>query len=127
MWNVIAKEDGTLYRDTGQIIPTRLDRYGYPRITIYLGKSKYKTKCVHRIVAEQLIPNPNSLPQVNHKDGNKCNNSVANLEWVTNKQNMKHAYVNGLSKFVPRKVTNAKRDSFGRFSREEFVEANGTP
>jgi hypothetical protein len=50
---------------------------------------------IHRLVATLFIENPNSLPQVNHKDGNKLNNNVNNLEWCTNEDNMRHAYENG--------------------------------
>jgi hypothetical protein len=62
------------------------------KIKIYLN--------IHRLVAMAFIPNPNNLPQVNHKDGNKLNNIVNNLEWVTPSQNVKHSYDNGLQKVV---------------------------
>lgn len=51
-----------------------------------------KTMSAHRLVAQAFIPNPDNLPVVNHKDGNTINNVVDNLEWVTHRQNVQHAY-----------------------------------
>lgn len=52
---------------------------------------KNKTLYVHRLIAETFLPNPDSLPEVNHKDGDKANNHVSNLEWVSKSQNAQHA------------------------------------
>ena len=62
-------------------------------------KSKESVKRVHRLVAIAFIDNPDKLPVVNHKDGNKLNNSVENLEWCSYSDNTKHAIELGLIKF----------------------------
>lgn len=56
---------------------------------------------VHRLVALAFIPNPNNLPEVNHKDGNKLNNNIDNLEWVSKSDNIKHSF-NTLNREVKR-------------------------
>lgn len=70
---------------------------GYDVQHLYHNK-KHKCAKVHRLVAEAFIPNPDNKPQVNHKDGNKLNNCVENLEWCTNSENQIHANKNGLNK-----------------------------
>jgi hypothetical protein len=66
---------------------------------VILSKN-HKQRCclIHRLVAETFIPNPNNLLEVNHKDGNKQNNDVTNLEWCTRLENIRHIYKNGLKK-----------------------------
>lgn len=58
----------------------------------YIGGRYCKWKYVHRLVAEAFIPNPDNLPEVNHKDINKYNNDVSNLEWVSRLDNRKWNY-----------------------------------
>lgn len=61
---------------------------------------KYKTFSIHRLVAEAFLPNLNNFPVVNHKDGNKLNNRVDNLEWCTQSYNVKESYRLGLQKIL---------------------------
>lgn len=79
----------------GQIIHSDLNQKGYPQLRLYNSNKKY-VRNQHRLVALAFIPNPNNLPQVNHIDGNKENNCVTNLEWISNSDNMRHAYKLGL-------------------------------
>ena len=66
--------------------PETHNKTPYPKVTLRKDKKAYKRN-VHRLVAEAFIPNPNNLPQVNHKDENRRNNCVWNLEWCDNKYN----------------------------------------
>jgi len=75
-------EDGKIYSGIqNKWLKTRISR-GYLVVNLQM-----KTKHVHRLVAETFIPNPDNLPVVNHKDENKLNSSVDNLEWCTHKYN----------------------------------------
>lgn len=80
---------------------------GYLTFATKIGGRNGTYKCfkVHRLVAEAYIPNPENKPHVNHKDGNKENNSVDNLEWVTPTENMLHASSLGLLKSDRPKLT----------------------
>ena len=60
---------------------------GYSYVMIRCNDGKYINKRIHRFVAEEFIPNPNNLPMVNHKDFNRSNNIIDNLEWVNGTQN----------------------------------------
>jgi hypothetical protein len=77
-----------------QIKPRQNNR-GY--LTLRLSKDgRTYTKCVHRLKAEAFIPNPFNRRFVNHKNGDKLDNRLENLEWVTHAQNIRHAYNYGL-------------------------------
>jgi hypothetical protein len=104
IWKEI-KDYEDLYKinNFGKIISLRnnrerkshLDKYGYYRSILSKDK-KQRNVIISRMVAEAFIPNPNNLPQVNHIDGNKQNNHVSNLEWISNIDNQIHARKTGL-------------------------------
>lgn len=86
------------YIRKGKVLKTPLNSHGYPCVTIKYLDGTQKVTPVHRLIALTFIPNPNNLPQINHKDGNKENNSVNNLEWCTAHDNICHAFKNRLNK-----------------------------
>ena len=71
------------------------DRYGYRYVQLFPGAKFHK---VHRLILQTYKPTKDTTLEVNHKDGNKSNNHLENLEWCTHSQNIKHAYKKGLLK-----------------------------
>ena len=72
------------------------DEWKYLFVRLY-NKHGSSMKKLHRLVAETFIPNPYGKPEVNHIDGNRENNRVDNLEWVTHSENIRHAFATGLN------------------------------
>ena len=106
----IEKYPGYYVDDTGKVYSNKLGSlreikqrpktHGYLYVTLSVNNKRYFPR-VHRLIAEVFIPNPNNLPEVNHKDENKTNNRVDNLEWCTSHDNK--VYGSRLEK-VARKV-----------------------
>lgn len=88
---IITKSGEIINKRNNRTLKPQKNGKGYLRVSIG-GKLQF----VHRLVAEKYLPNPENKPQINHKDGNKLNNCVDNLEWVTNEENRKHAVRNSL-------------------------------
>ncbi|MDR3561234.1 MAG: HNH endonuclease [Negativicutes bacterium] len=80
-----------------RILKTKILPNGYERVNISNGKTRYY-EYIHRLVAKAFIPCSDYKLWVNHVDGNKLNNHVDNLEWVTPSENDKHAFRQGLNK-----------------------------
>jgi hypothetical protein len=76
----------------GRKLAKKINNSGYYEVCLFENNTK-KYYLVHRLVAQTFIPNPNNLPQVNHKDEDKLNNSIDNLEWCTSTYN--HSYGTG--------------------------------
>ena len=89
--NYSVSEDGTVINtNTGRILKAEITKYGYRRITLCFRGNKERW-LLHRLVAALYIPNPDNKPCVNHIDGDKGNNHVDNLEWVTHAENEQHS------------------------------------
>lgn len=82
-------------RSKGHWLKPRIDNHGYAKVGLYLGDKKYKWIFIHRLVAIAYIPNPQNKPFINHKDFNRVNNNIENLEWCTHWENMNYSYVRG--------------------------------
>lgn len=110
-------EYGNLRNDiTNKLLTKYKNKSGYFRYDISIN-GKRKVVHPHRAVAELFIPNTNNLPQVNHIDGNKTNNYISNLEWVTNRENILHASKNNLLNIVNKKSV-IQKDLQGNFISE---------
>lgn len=93
-------------------IQTRSDNYLQ---VLFRINGKVVSKLVHRLVAETFIPNPNNLPQVNHKDGDRTNNNASNLEWVTASYNIQYREKHGEAKGLPVFAINLSTLEVSRF------------
>jgi hypothetical protein len=112
-------EDGRVYRNGKELEGYILKKKGKPtyRIVRIFREKKY----VHRLVGELYIPNPENLPQIDHKDTNKLNNHYTNLEWVTNKENRDRAIQNGLMKHGEQYEHSKLTESDIKYIRENYI------
>lgn len=92
------------------------DKDGYLVTPLSINNHEYRC-FAHRLVAKAFIPNPENKPEVNHIDGNKQNNDVSNLEWVTRKENIEHALRTGLSN--PR----GENNGYSKYTEKQIREA----
>jgi hypothetical protein len=93
----ISLSDGKTRKIQERILKPSISQDGYLRV-ILSKNSHDDSRTIHRLVAEAFIPNPDNLPEVNHKSGIKADNAVENLEWMSHQDNCIHAYETGLNK-----------------------------
>ncbi len=117
----ITKDGKCINKKTGKIKNTFISNSGYERVNLW-NKGKQKKFSIHQLVAIKYLNNSNNYEQINHKDGNKLNNNVNNLEWCTQSENMKHAYKMGLQKSKTRKVIQFTKDMIFLKKWESIVE-----
>lgn len=98
----VRRNDSIVTRSNGRQLPVkggemqlRDNGMGYLRVKL-CKNNKSRRVLIHRLIAEHFIPQPHGFNVVNHKDGNKQNNSISNLEWTTQKENIRHARETGL-------------------------------
>lgn len=91
-----------------KMLKQKLTKDGYCETTLFKN-GKYKYIRTHRIVAMAFLKKDKIRNEVNHKDGNKLNNNLENLEWVTSSENQKHAYKLGLQKISGGAILNRKK------------------
>jgi hypothetical protein len=103
MKNKTIYKDGRIAHFSETILNPGKNKKGY--LVVYLSiKSKKHTITVHKLIAKTFIENPENKKTVNHKDLNKENNHIKNLEWATNLENMQHAFENGVFKSRDKKT-----------------------
>jgi hypothetical protein len=82
-------------KPSGNILKKVISNSGYYTTALRREEQNQKNFLVHRLIAIQFIPNPENKPCVNHKDSNRLNNDISNLEWCTHSENNSHAHKSG--------------------------------
>jgi hypothetical protein len=91
IYGVRVSKCGVVYGKRGRPIVANDNGRGYPIVSVYID-GKRTSKAVHRLVAEAWLPNPENLPEVNHKDCDRSNPTLSNLEWCTHGYNISYSY-----------------------------------
>ena len=117
-FNYYVQDDGNIFSErTNKILSVQLDKDGYEKVQMMSTDGKRHRYSVHRLVLENFNPieNMNEF-QVNHIDGNKRNNNLSNLEWVTCSENLIHAHKIGL------KNQSGERNNASKLTEEQVKE-----
>ena len=110
----VKYSNGRIHLHKGKVLSPVKDKYGY--LTVVLScNGKQKTIKIHRLVAQAFLPNPDNLPQVNHRDEVKLNNCVDNLEWCSAKYNLSYGTAR-----IRERDTKIKNGYYTGLSKEEY-------
>lgn len=107
----LSKSNDKRYSNKSWELKPQMSKKGYYIFNL-CKNGKSKIYLLHRLIAEHFIDNKNNYEVVNHKDGNKLNNSLDNLEWCSFKDNVKHAYKNELMKNCKKICQYDKKNNF---------------
>lgn len=99
-WGMVSNL-GRVRQINGMLRRLQVNAFGYARVGFEGGKY---TRFVHRLVADAFLPHSGGTQEINHRDCDKLNNAVGNLEWVTRQENIRHAYDNSLRQHNHRKA-----------------------
>lgn len=119
----IKRSSDAKYKHKGRgCIKPYINRTNYLAVNLYKNSKVHKF-LLHRLLAIMFIPNPNEYPCINHKDGNRQNNALDNLEWCTHSQNIKHAWDIGLVKNRHANASTKRKDSSSKYKGVSWIKA----
>ncbi len=111
----ITKSGIVRRKANGRIKSIYFNDSGYKMVGVIKNGKSFPER-LHRLLAFTFIPNPDNLPQINHKDGNKANIDISNLEWCTQSYNTKHAFATGLAN------NTGERNGMSKLTHSQVVE-----
>lgn len=110
-------EQGNIYSiKRKKFLKSRVQKSGYIYVTLCKNYKQYNFM-LHRLIANTFILNPDKKPCVNHKDGNKLNNKISNLEWCSYSENIKHAFDNNLIN-LPKGIHHHNSKKVGQYTKK---------
>ena len=116
----LGSRENRTYSKKGHVLKQHDNGIGYLQVHVPVD-GKRITKSVHRLIAQAFIPNPDNLPEINHKDNNPLNNDVSNLEWVTHEENIAYREKYGEAQNKPVLAINLTTLEVSRFSSQSEV------
>lgn len=118
----VKRSDGQVRKLNSRIISGSFDTDGYRQCKLSKN-GKYLTVNIHRLVAQAFIPNPHNLPEVNHKNFNRTDNRVENLEWVSHNDNVAYSIKAGRH-FCTRDLTGDNNPNYGNDALKRYYKEN---